>query len=220
MYRGLRVERGYDSLTTDMQTKSDTITGWRAALYNRLMGIFGARRVYEKALELIARGKGERFLDVGCGTGTFLRMASERFPNARLTGVDASEDMLTQARKALQGLPVELIYADAAILPFPNESFAFVVSVLTFHHLPQSIKIRAIQEIARVLKKGGKCLIVDFGRAETAWGSLNLFFLNWHSHTRGNMTLVEQELARWGLRQERQKWHRGFVEFLLARMRT
>jgi len=207
-------------LTADMQTKSDIIIGWRAALYNRLMDIFGARRVYEKTLELIALGKGERLLDVGCGTGTFLRMANERFPNARLVGVDASEDMLAQARKALGGTPVELVCTDAAILPFPDESFDFVVSILTFHHLSSGTKIRTIQEIARVLKKGGKCLIVDFGRAGTAWGSLSQFFLNWHSHTKGNMALVEQELARWGLWQERQKWHRGFVEFLLARMRT
>ena len=203
-----------------MHTKSDIIIGWRAAIYNRLMGLFGARRVYEKALELIVLGKVERLLDVGCGTGTFLRMASERFPDARLAGVDASEDMLSEARKALERTPIELGCADAAILPFPSESFDFVVSILTFHHLPSDIKIRAIQEISRVLKKEGKCLIADFGRAETAWDAFNLFFLNWHSHTKGNMTLVEQELARWGLRRERQKWHRGFVEFLLTKKRT
>ncbi len=200
-----------------MHTKSDTITGWRAAVYNRVMGIFGARRVYEKALTFIALSEGQRLLDLGCGTGTFLKMIHEQFPKTRLVGLDASEDMLAEARKELGKLPILLPCADAAELPFPDESFDFVVSVLTFHHLPSGIKIRAIQEISRVLKKEGKFLIVDFGRAKTAWGSFNLFFLNWHSHTKRNMELVEQELSRWGLKRERQEWRRGFVEFLLAK---
>lgn len=202
-----------------MNTTSDTITGWRAKLYNRLMSAFGAHRVYEKALALVNLSEGQQLVDVGCGTGTFLKMAAKRFPKARLVGVDASHDMLSEARKTLGKLPIELMYADAAHLPFPDASCDFAVSVLTFHHLPHGVKIRAIQEISRVLKRGGKCVIADFGRAATKWGAFQTFFLNWHSYTRGNMVLVEQELTRWGLLVERREWHRGFVEFLLVRKR-
>lgn len=200
-----------------MNTKSDTITGWRAKTYNRLMESLGAGRVYEKALTLIDLKEGSELVDIGCGTGTFLKMASVKFLKARFVGVDASEDMLFEARKTLGKLPVELVYADAAYLPLPDASCDFVISILTFHHLPSSVKIRAIQEISRVLKKGGKCLVVDFGRAVTKWGSLHTFFLNWHSYTKGNMHFIEQEFVRWELCKERQEWHRGFVEYLLVK---
>lgn len=198
-----------------MNTQSDTITGWRATLYNRLMSAFGARRVYVKALALLDLSEGQHLLDVGCGTGTFLKMARQQYPHAELVGVDASEDMLAQARKTADS-SITFTYADASALPFPNASVDYVVSILSFHHMPDGIKIRAVQEIARVLKPEGKCLVADFGRAATKWGACNLFFLNWHSFTKGNMALVEQELNRCGLRREREEWHRGFFEFLLA----
>lgn len=182
------------------------------------MDMFGTRRVYEKALALITLSEGQQLLDIGCGTGTFLKMTQKRFPQARLTGVDASADMLREAQKTAPST-ISFTEADASLLAFPNESFDWVVSILAFHHMPEGIKIRAAQEIARVLKQEGKCLIVDFGRAATKWGVFNLFFLNWHSYTRGNMTLVEQELTRWGFKRQRKEWHRGFVEFLLAQKR-
>lgn len=209
-----------------MHTHSDTITGWRTLLYDRLMGVFGARRAYEKALALLALSDGQKLLDIGCGTGTFLKLAQKRFPQAHLTGVDASADMLREAQKTAPP-SISFAEADASLLPFPNESFDCVVSILAFHHMPEGIKIRAVQEIARVLKpeglqpvglaQVGKCLIVDFGRASTRWGAFNLFFLNHHAFTKGNMKIVEQELTRFGLRKERLEWHRGFVLFYLAR---
>lgn len=201
-----------------MNTHSDTITGWRATLYDRLMNVFGARRVYVKTLALLDLSEGQHLLDVGCGTGTFLKLARQQYPHAELVGVDASEDMLAQARKTADS-SITFAYADASALPFPNESFDWVVSILAFHHMPNGIKARAIQEIARVLKPKGKCLIADFGKAGTAWGAFNLFFLNWHSHTKGNMDFVERELWRWGFQKEAQQWHKGFVSFHLAQRR-
>lgn len=199
-----------------MNTKSDIITGWRARLYNRLMSAMGTGRVYEKALAFVELPSGGRLLDIGCGTGTFLKLAHERFRRARLAGVDASEDMLHEARKATEGLTLELACADAATLPFPDNSLDWVVSVLAFHHFPAEVKIRAIQEISRTLKTGGKCLFADFGRAQTLWGAFRMFFLNRHSYTKGNMELVERELKRLGLKKERQEWQGGCLEFLLA----
>lgn len=89
---------------------SDLIIGWRAKLYNRLMSIFGARRVYEKALALISLSEGQHLLDIGCGTGSFLKMAQKRFPRARFRGVDASPDMLAEARK---NTDPSIIFAEA-----------------------------------------------------------------------------------------------------------
>lgn len=201
-----------------MNTRSDTITGWRATVYDRLMSVFGARRVYEKALEILDLSEGQQLLDIGCGTGAFLRMAQQRFPQARFIGVDASADMLGEARKNAHPSTI-FVETDAAHLPFPDASVDWVVSILSFHHMPLGIKIRAVQEIARVLKPKGKCLIVDFGGAGTAWGAFNLFLLNWHSHTKGNMDIVLRELWRWGFQKEAHQWHRGFVFFHLAQRR-
>lgn len=108
--------------------------------------------------------------------------------------------MLAEARRHALGQRIGHQLADAANLSFPDNSFEHVVSVLAFHRMPPSVKAPAIQEIARVLKDGGRLVIADLARpAGTWWGRVLCFFMLFHSHTRGNWRTLRYELPRWGL---------------------
>lgn len=97
-------------------------------------------------------------LDVGCGTGRLLRAADERFPEARLEGIDAAQGMIEQARAS--GGRANFQLATAESIPFPDAQFDLVFSTMTFHHWADQQK--GIAEIARVLKPGGRWVLADF----------------------------------------------------------
>jgi len=96
---------------------------------------------------LLGDGGGGRLLDVGCGTGA--QTVAFRDANWKITGVDASVDMLRRARD--RGLDV--LHADTAALPCEDDSFDAVVSLWT--HTDVDDFAAALREVARVLRKGG-----------------------------------------------------------------
>jgi SAM-dependent methyltransferase len=99
------------------------------------------------------RGDGLRLLDVGCGTGH--HMASLRERGFEVAGVDGSEEMIAHARANNPGAQIKV--ADVDSLPFPDSSFDFVLCIEVLRYLPDFT--RCVNEIARVLKPGGVCLV-------------------------------------------------------------
>ena len=100
-------------------------------------------------------------LDVGCGTGRLLRAAAERFPGARLEGVDAAEGMIEQARASAGPTKrVNFQLASAEQLPFPDGQFDLAFSTMTFHHWAD--QRRCVAEIARVVAPTGRWILADF----------------------------------------------------------
>jgi ubiquinone/menaquinone biosynthesis C-methylase UbiE len=103
---------------------------------------------------------GEKILDLGCGTGhTALAFAAR---GAEVDGLDLTAEMLDQGRRMAQerGLAnVRFREGDAAQLPFADGAFDVVTSRLSAHHYarPES----AVREAARVLRPGGRLLLVD-----------------------------------------------------------
>lgn len=126
---------------------------------------FGHEEAWRERMVSLARLKpGESVLDVGCGTGS-LAIAAKRSGGARVTGIDASPEMIARAaRKARRaGAEVGFQVATVESLPFPDDSFDVVLSTLMMHHLPRGARENAAREIRRVLKPGGRVLVVDFG---------------------------------------------------------
>jgi arsenite methyltransferase len=115
---------------------------------------------------------GERGLEVGCGPGFLAsEMAREVGPDGRIVAIDTSDDMLATARARLarEGLEarVDLALGDATRLAFPPGSFDFVVGVQVYCYVDEIEA--ALAEAARVLKPGGRCLIVDTDFDSCVW---------------------------------------------------
>jgi ubiquinone/menaquinone biosynthesis C-methylase UbiE len=121
------------------------------------------RRVAAQALDVAASATpaAVRVLDIGCGTGLFLRGAAARWPEAaELAGVDPAPGMLARAQALLTDLPrVQLQVAGAEQLPFPDGRFDLIASVLAFDHWAD--QLAGLAECARVLAPGGRLVLVD-----------------------------------------------------------
>jgi len=96
-----------------------------------------------------------RVLDVGTGTGVLLPFLCEK--SRQVVALDFAEEMLRQARtKGFQG-NVDYLHADATSLPLGDDIFDIAVCYSSFPHFHD--KSRALTEIARVIRHGGKLLI-------------------------------------------------------------
>ena len=108
---------------------------------------------------------GQRVLDLGCGTGTLALMAAEREPGLEVVGLDADPEILARARgkAAAAGAEIQFDQGLSTDLPYEDESFDRVCSMLFFHHLKPADKRRTAAEVARVLRPGGQLHVADFG---------------------------------------------------------
>jgi ubiquinone/menaquinone biosynthesis C-methylase UbiE len=103
----------------------------------------------------------ERVLDVGTGTGAGALFLAREFPQARVRGVDLSEEMIRAARAKVELDPegrIAFKVADASDLPYPDDHFDLVAQV----NMPPFFA-----EIARVLAPGGHAIVVATGGAAT-----------------------------------------------------
>lgn len=116
----------------------------------------------------------ERVLDMGCGRGAVLHMTAGLLPRGRAAGVDIwkSADQsgnaaaVTRRNAELEGVAgrVDLVTGDMRALPFHDGSFDLVVSSVAIHNIPHlDERRRAVEEAARVLRRGGRLVIADFG---------------------------------------------------------
>jgi SAM-dependent methyltransferase len=96
-------------------------------------------------------------LDVGCNVGDLLKFCGETWPALRLAGVEINSDALERARQSLPGADLRLAGADA--LPFPDESFDCVTCIEVLEHVPAARRRRAVAEMWRVLRRGGRLVL-------------------------------------------------------------
>lgn len=137
--------------------------------YDRLAAVYDAwwtgyvRRSLTLLLDRLDGPPGCQLLDVGCGTGELERRLLRKHPDWHLTGIDLSGEMLEVARRKLRNQQqVTLEQADAASLPFADDAFDRVVSASVMHYF--SDPKAALHEMRRVVRPGGKILVLDWCR--------------------------------------------------------
>jgi ubiquinone/menaquinone biosynthesis C-methylase UbiE len=83
--------------------------------------------------------------------------------DARVAGIDASPEMIEQARKkaAKENGEIDFRVAPIEKLPYGDGEFDVVLSSLMLHHLPDDLKEQGLAEVRRVLKPGGRLIAVD-----------------------------------------------------------
>lgn len=135
--------------------------------------------------------QGSRVLDVGCGTGRWVRRLEER--GLSVVGIDQSSEMLSLARK--RGTLSLMVSGEAQNLPFRDESFECVSAVTVIQHIPPQEQVRALSEMVRVLRPGGYLFLIElirghglhaFSRSPDDWirqaSTLGVSLVSWRGH--------------------------------------
>ena len=136
-------------------------------------------RYLEKALSGVPEDFSGKLLEVPVGTGVLTMPVYRDLPDADITCLDYSEDMMRKAkeRAGTMGIRnVSFLQGDVGALPFADESFDVVLSLNGFHAFPD--KEAAYQETWRVLKKGGTicgCFYIRGQCARTDWIIRNMY---------------------------------------------
>lgn len=130
-------------------------------------------RLHRQVIASLALDRPLDVLDIGCGTGGLTRLIADRMPpgGGWITGIDAAEKMIAVARRKAGPRRVRFEAALAEELSFPPASFDRVVSTFFFHHIDAQLKARAIAEIWRVLRPGGRAVILDVDIPYNFFGS-------------------------------------------------
>jgi tRNA (cmo5U34)-methyltransferase len=101
-----------------------------------------------------------RVLDLGAGTGLSSQYILAAFPQAHLTLVDFSANMLESAKKKF-GKNHSYILGDYAAVDFPEKTFDVILSAIGFHHQTDIGKRLVIEKVYRSLRSGGKFILAD-----------------------------------------------------------
>ena len=118
------------------------------------------RPTYEEGIRRAGLKAGDRVLDVGCGTGVFLRAVTDR--GGRAYGLDASRALLRVARSRVP--EADLRVGDAESLPHEDDSFDLVTGFNSFFFADDMVA--ALREAGRVAKPGAPVLVQVWGRPE------------------------------------------------------
>jgi len=126
-----------------------------------------------RALSGVPEDFAGKLLEVPVGTGVLTMPVYKELPEAEITCLDYSADMMAQAQKRAEAAGIRnirFLQGDVGALPFEDESFDIVLSLNGFHAFPD--KDAAYRETCRVLKKGGTfcgCFYIRGGCRRTDW---------------------------------------------------
>jgi arsenite methyltransferase len=146
-------------------------------IYTTRVGKF---RVWSELLTGLGLRGDEQAADLGCGRGAVLLMATQLLPEGKITGIDLwktsdqsgndpAETRRNAARAGVDAQRVELLTADMRAIPLPDASCDLALSSLAIHNIPSAAgRAQAIDEAVRLLKPGGRLMIVDI-RATSAY---------------------------------------------------
>jgi ubiquinone/menaquinone biosynthesis C-methylase UbiE len=141
---------------------------WIAPIYD-LFGIFMESKARQRALEIAAIQNGEKILEVALGTGLNFVEILKRNPNGWVDGIDVSLKMVEKARRRIckTGQKNYTLYlCDCRHLPFDDGTFDVITNQYLLDILPVEDFIPILLEFWRVLKEGGRIVLVNMTKGE------------------------------------------------------
>lgn len=137
----------------------DNIAGYYDVM-NNIISLGTDKIIKKKSIKLLGISNKAIILDLCTGTGDLAKIIQALHLNVKITAVDFSKNMLDIAQKKVTD--VEFIEADATNLPLQDNYFDFITISYGLRNIAD--KEKAILEMYRVLKAGGKILHLDFGK--------------------------------------------------------
>lgn len=182
------------------------------ALMNNPVRAF-VQRKHEAAMmeRLGGRVEGLKVLEIGCGCGIGTEIIFDRFGAGELHAFDLDPKMIALARKRLAKVPPErsrLYVGDAETIDAPDETYDAVFEFAIIHHIP--IWQRAVVEVARVLKPGGRFFFEEV----TAQALNRWFYRTFLEHPKenrftGDQFVAELEKNEIAVGRSQRYWFRG-----------
>jgi len=148
------------------------------AVYDKLSKVYDLwstlteSRARRRAIELADIRNGQAILEVAVGTGHAFLEIVKRNPQGSNKGIDLSDGMLAKAKKrlaGLQGATYRLSKGTALDLPAETDSVDLLMNSYMFDLLAQEDMDRVLTEFRRVLKPGGKLVMVNMTEGESIW---------------------------------------------------
>ncbi|MDK2990242.1 MAG: tRNA (cmo5U34)-methyltransferase [Methanoculleus sp.] len=109
-----------------------------------------------------------RVLELGCGTGILTAMIREECPDAEITGIDLSPEMLEAAAAKPDLAGVEFLAQDLRDA-WPTDRYDAIVTSLCLHHVPRDDRVMVARRALQALSPGGRFICGDIFRAEDDW---------------------------------------------------
>lgn len=205
----------------DKRQATDEFTRWSRSYDRSILQrlLFGpSHRAMIRCMQERLGDRPIRVLDIGCGTGVFAERIRAALPSATVWGVDLVAGMLAKGagRWRTHAAHVQPVQGDSERLPFAAGSFDVVTCANSFHHYPR--QDRALSEMRRVLKPGGRLMLIDGYRdAPYGWFIYDVCVAgiegDVHHCSRKRMRTL---CIAAGLEVVEQKVHRGLAPFLLT----
>ena len=212
-------------MSYDKEQATDEFTRWSESYDKCILQtlLFGpSHRAIIRRLKATFGDRPLKILDVGCGTGVFAARIREAMPSTQVWGIDLVAGMLNQGkhRWRTHATHVQPVQADSERLPFAPGTFDIVTCANSFHHYPH--QDRAVAEMRRVLKPGGRVMLID-GFRDAPWGWLIYDVCvaakegAVHHCSRARFRDL---FAKAGLGETTQAVHHGFAPFVLNEARA
>jgi len=149
---------------------------YSAKFYDRLLYLF-IRDIRIRVIKVVKEYQYKTILDVCCGTGDQLKLLREHGFDGE--GVDISDAMLTIAQRG--EIKANCKHQDAAKMHYEDAKFALVMTAFALHEKDHDTARKIVEEMVRVVAKGGDILIVDYELSEktSALSKMLIYFIEW-----------------------------------------
>ena len=149
---------------------------YSAKFYDRLLYLF-IRDIRIRVIKVVKEYQYKTILDVCCGTGDQLKLLREHGFDGE--GVDISDAMLTIAQNGK--IKANCKHQDASKMHYEDAKFALVMTAFALHEKDHDTARKIVEEMVRVVAKGGDILIVDYELSEktSALSKMLIYFIEW-----------------------------------------